>query len=285
MSLLEVRKKIEATRNTQKITKAMQLVAANKMKHFQRAAVATRAYAQTIRAACARVESPARLQPPEGVQPTDVLFVLLTSDKGLCGAMNAQVIRGLQSYEAWKNTPPEHRKVITIGRKAAEAARRLKLPLVRSFQNVPERLDSVQAWELIGAILESWDAGTCAQVHMVSPEHISAFVFNIRSRQYLPFTVEAEAAEPADFIEPSAEEASARLARMYLEAEFMEAFAHLKATEYSSRMVAMKKAMDAAGELVRSLTAAYNKVRQATITQELAELATAGAAMEDESIV
>lgn len=276
-SLLDVRKKIESTKNTQKITKAMQLVAASKMKHFQKAAAATHAYAEDIRRAMAATgESAALLGEEKGY----TLFVLLTSDKGLCGAMNAQILRALGDYSVWQQTPADQRKVIAIGRKASEAARRLNLPLLGAHENVPEKLDSLRAWGLITELLAPWDNGKCKEVHIIAPDHISAFVYHVRPRQFLPVRVTAaEGGEVAHLAEPSRPAVATALARRVLEAEFMEAFAHLKATEYSSRMVAMKKATDAAVEQVKQLTGVYNKARQAKITQELAELAAASEAM------
>lgn len=276
-SLLDVRKKIESTKNTQKITKAMQLVAASKMKHFQKAAAATHAYAEDIRRAMAATGASAELS---GEEKGYTLFVLLTSDKGLCGAMNAQILRALGDYAVWRQTPTTERKVVAIGRKASEAARRLGLPLIATHENVPEKLDSLRAWALIGEMLAPWDNGDCRAVHIIAPHHQSAFVYHVRPRQFLPVAVgTSEGAPVAHLAEPSRPAVAQTLARRVLEAEFMEAFAHLKATEYSSRMVAMKKATDAAVEQVKMLTSVYNKARQAKITQELAELAAASEAM------
>jgi F-type H+-transporting ATPase subunit gamma len=277
-SLLDVRKKIESTKNTQKITKAMQLVAASKMKHFQKSAAATRAYATDIRQALASVGVNSSVElPKEGY----TLFVLLTSDKGLCGAMNAQIVRALGEYEPWRALSDSERKVVALGRKASEAVRRLNWPLLVSHENVPEKLDSLQAWGLISELLEPWDKGACRAVHVIAPDHVSAFVYHVRPRQYLPAasSPELESSPQAHLVEPSRPVVAQALARRVLEAEFMEAFAHLKATEYSSRMVAMKKATDAAVEQTKILTSVYNKARQAKITQELAELAAASEAM------
>ena len=288
-SLVEVRKKIQSVQNTKKITQAMQLVAASRMKGFQRKAVSTRGYAQGLLGLLGQNEealSETRFAKTASVDK--VLFVLMTSDKGLCGALNARLIRELFQSPAWKDLPPERRLLITVGRKSNEAARKLKIPVVRAFEGVKEDLDPLTALGVINEILAVWDRGECSEVRLVAPEYVNPFVFHTKMKAYLPLRNEILAGhglslsgdDGASAIqEPSPSRVAEALAQQVVQALFIQAFFELKACEYSSRMVAMKNATDAAGELGRTLTIEYNKARQARITQELAEISGAVAAI------
>lgn len=289
-SLIEVRKKIQSTQNTRKITQAMQLVAASRMKGFQRKAMSTRAYAKGLLDLLSQNDGPvsegryakANLDRP-------VLFVLVTSDKGLCGSLNARLIRELFQSDAWKSLSADQRMLITIGRKSREAARNIGVKPAHSFEGVREDLDTLAALEIIDTILGYWDRGECQEIRLVAPEYVNAFVFHTRIKAYLPLgksmleshALQAPNTEFADGLihEPSSERVAEALATQIIQALFMHAFFELKACEYSSRMVAMKSATDAAGELGRTLTIEYNKARQAKITQELAEISGAVVAM------
>lgn len=300
-SLLEIRNKIKATKSTKKITKAMQLVAASKMKSFQKTAGFVRAYTlgllESLQLCGASLEETIYAKERGGGK---VLFVLLTSDKGLCGAMNTKLIRRAFRSELWMATPPGDRLLITVGRKSAEAARIAGYEITESFSGLKEKLETVDALEVISSILELWKAEEVSRVVMISPEYVNPFVFHVRERDYLPLTPktiqalleiredaapkDSKAQDEAAFFEPDRESVVDRIAQQVVESLFIEAFFELKATEYSSRMVAMKKATEAADDKIRVLTNAFNKARQSVITQQLSELAAAGEAMSSENM-
>lgn len=291
-SLLETKKKIESTKNTQKITKAMQLVAASKMKAFQRSSQNVRVYTTDIVRALAMCGT--------GVQEVafaerrtegKTLFVLMTSDKGLCGAMNARLIRTLFRSQEWMETPAEDRWVIAVGRKAQDALKGQGVTPHKAFQALQENMQVVDALQVIDALMEPWLSGEVKQVYLVAPEYVNAFTFNTSVRAYLPLTPtrvrqqtmeETPQAQEASFFEPGQERAVQVLAERMVESLFVEAFYELKATEYSSRMVAMKNATEAANERIKALTRVYNKARQDAITRQLSELAAASEAMSNE---
>lgn len=288
-SLIEVRKKIQSVQNTRKITQAMQLVAASRMKGFQRKAVSTRGYALSLLGLLARNEE-ALSETHYAKSPASerVLFVLVTSDKGLCGALNARLIRELFNSDDWNGLQPDQRLLITIGRKSQEAARKQKISVARSFEAVKEDLDPMAALEIVNEILGYWDRGECREIRLVAPEYVNPFIFHTAMKSYLPLNREmlsshglelSPSASGSPLQEPSAERVAEALALQIVQALFTQAFFELKASEYSSRMVAMKNATDAAQELARTLTIEYNKARQARITQELAEISGAVAAM------
>lgn len=302
-SLLEIKNKINATKSTKKITKAMQLVAASKMKSFQRTATSVRAYTQALLgslALCGRTlnDTDVASVRKEG----KVLFLLLTSDKGLCGAMNAKLIRTLFKSSVWNETPENERLLVTVGRKSREAARAAGIPVADSFDGLKEKLETVDALGVIDAVMRRWNSGEVKRVIMIAPEYVNPFVFHVRERDYLPLRTQTIASLLADeqaqenedapakektvqeaaFFEPTQDAVVERIAQQVVESLFIEAFFELKATEYSSRMVAMKKATEAADDKIKELTNAFNKARQSAITQQLSELAAANEAMSSE---
>lgn len=298
MSLLEVKKQILATQNTKKITKAMQLVAASKMKAFQLTSGAVRRYSRELLAILllghmSVAETDIATERTDGYE----LFVILTSDKGLCGAMNHQLIRTLLKSPEWQ-AAEGNRRVITVGRKSADAAKREKMLVEASLQNIKEDMQPLDALAVVNEVLTRWESGAAKRVHLVSPWYVNAFTFESHVTTYLPLdraavmaqltrdgsTIEDGAHVERDtvYYEPSAEAVAESLALQVVKGLFLEAFYQLKATEYSSRMVAMKKATEAAEDQIKLLTKAYNKARQAAITQQLAELASASEAMSNE---
>ena len=289
-SLLEIKNQISATKGTKKITRAMQLVAASKMKTFQKTSESVRDYTKDLLASLflsgRTLASTSFAQHRTGGK---VLFVLLTSDKGLCGAMNTKLIRSTFEGELWNATPISDRLLITVGRKGAEAARVYKAEVTESFPGLTEQLETIDALKVVSPILNLWQSGEVKQVVLIAPEYVNPFVFHTEAKTYLPLkealterlAPEGEAVEAA-FFEPAEETVVEQLARKVVESLFIEAFFQLKATEYSSRMVAMKKATEAADEKITSLTNIFNKLRQSVITQQLSELAAANEAMSSE---
>lgn len=293
--LSDVKSKINSTRNTRKITRAMQLVAANKMKMFQRKSEATRHYAWRLLDGLSLLRS--------GVKDLDwahervadkVLFIIVTSDKGLCGALNTKLLKTLFTSEEWLQTPEECRLLITVGRKSADAARRLNCNIVKNFSGLPEDLSTLDCLQVIAEVVRLWEANEVRKVILVSPHYVNPFVIHQTIKLMLPLTDEMLAshlnwrdqAEDAKsnseykiYTESSAEEVVSTTSFQLVEALFLQAFYELKAAEYSSRMVAMKKATESAEEMITDLTRQYNKLRQASITQQLAELVGGSEAM------
>lgn len=295
MSLIEVKNKIQSTKNTKKTTKAMQLVAASKMKRFQVTAIHAREYALALMRHFRLMKAGLGETPYGKSEGEKTLFVLLTSDKGLCGAMNTRLQKQLFKSETWTSLPENKRDLITIGRKSTETMRYGGIPVRDSFTQVVEEMTPMDAMPIISAIMEAWDSGEYKEIRLISPWYVNAFLFHTLEKVMLPLTDEAiieylnvpEGEEDASLAEmgdttiyePNQERVAEVLAKQIVEARFIEAFYQLKATEYSSRMVAMKKATEAADDQIKILTGKYNRARQAAITQQLSELAAASEAM------
>lgn len=291
--LIDIKKKIQSVQGTRKITQAMELVAASRMKAFQRRAFATRAYAGALIEGLHQSRAEwGELSLAESREEGKVLFVVITSDKGLCGSLNQQQIRALFRDERWTSLAPGERVLFTVGRKSAEACLARGISIHRRFEGLKEDFKPLDALAIVHEILTLWQAKEIKRVIMVAPEYVNAFTTRVRVKTYLPFGHEmieshlgADALTNASeygsqvIAEPDREVVMDRLSFQLLEALITHAFYELKASEYSSRMVAMKHATEAAGDMIKALTLEYNKARQSAITQQLAELAGAGAAM------
>lgn len=300
MSLIEIKKKITSTKNTRKITKALQLVAASKMKKFQKQAESSRAYAFDLLAGLHASAGAFEQQSfAKAREEGKTLFVLITSDKGLCGALNTKLIRTWLRSEEWKNA--KEKQVLTVGKKATEAAKREGAAILASFNGIDEQMDALKALEIIDPIVAAWESGDIKNVILISPHYVNAFTAHPTIKHYLPFSMEmigshlawsdpekaAESKERMEIAkrerniiyEPTEDELIEKLSEQLVQMLFIQAFFELKASEYSSRMVAMKKATEAADDIIATQTREFNKARQAAITQSLAELAAAGAAI------
>lgn len=296
-SLLETRKKIKSVKQTRKITKAMQLVSASKMKVFQRKAVSARQYAWDLLEVLKHYVSEEEVsQYMEKRKEGKALFVLYSSDKGLCGPLNTKLTKALFTSSAWKNTPADQRLLITIGKKAYDFATYNEIPVEKNFKGMKENLTTLDALGFIQPIVNYWKEGTVKEIYMVAPHYKSALVFYPIVKTFLPFSFQMieehlnveeenerkEIAPISDaymIYEPSKGRVLDILFQQVIHMLFIQAFFELKAAEYSSRMIAMQNATDNATELVEKLTLVYNKARQAKITQELAEMSGAMAAM------
>jgi len=295
MSLIEVKNKIQSTKNTKKITKAMQLVAANKMKNFQKKAFASREYSWRLLESLELLHGNYKnLSFGEERDEGATLFVLITSDKGLCGALNAKLAKELFNSDEWNSLKPDERMLLTIGKKSKLAAQRLGVPIEKSYEGIFEDMDPFNSLKLVSRILQFWKDGKVKKVVLISPHYINPFDIRTTQKQYLPFNEDMLKSQfewrdlyeldsnkmsiPEDNLEPDEDRLLEMLASQLVSALFVQAFFELKASEYSSRMVAMKKATEAADEMIDDLTLAYNKARQGKITQELAELAAGAAA-------
>lgn len=303
-SLLETRKKIRSIAQTKKITKAMQLVSASKMKVFQKRAVSSRQYAWDLLSELEQyVHREALSSYMEHRKIGKHLFILYSSDKGLCGPLNTKLLKALFASKAWQETVPKDRLIFTFGKKAHDFCVYNKIPVEKNFKGIKERMTLIDALEFLNPILEYWNTGKVKQISMIAPHYKSTLVFYPVVKTYLPFSfsmleeqlhvegkrpllqplkphLTKEEEEDLMIYEPTKELVLQRLLEQIIHLLFMQAFLELKASEYSSRMMAMQNATDNAQEIIENLTLQYNKARQSKITQELSEMAGTMTAME-----
>ena len=284
--LIETRERLGSTRDTHKITKSLQLVAASRMKYYQKKAVAVRKYSSELYHQITLAEDGSGESRFTEVRESGKrLFIVITSNKGLCGNLNQRVLKHLFTSKEWLETPEEDRMLITIGKKSTDAARRMNIPVHARFPTVLETLDPLGALAVIDKILAPWEDETCKEIFLAYPRYINPFVNEPTLRKFLPYERPLSQNDelPKNLLvalEPSAARVKEVLWYQFVQMLFVTGFYEMKASEYSSRMVAMKKATDAAQDMIDSLTLELNKARQAKITQELAELAGASLAEE-----
>jgi F-type H+-transporting ATPase subunit gamma len=272
----EIRRRIAAVKNIKQITRAMQFVAASKLKRAQDATLSARPYSEKIDelladlAAVIGPEDPPLLARREEGRR---LIVLITSDRGLAGPFNTNTIR----YAAQEITT--HRgdlSVVTVGRKGRDAMRRARVPMEAHFEGFGDRPTFADVLPLARLITDDFLAGTYGRVDIVFSQFVSTLTQRPSLDKLLPIepTEDTEGIPGNQFIfEPSPATVLEQLLPRYVATRLFQAVLENKASEESSRMVAMQNATDNAEDLIEDYTLAYNKVRQANITREMIEIA------------
>ncbi|ACZ38857.1 F0F1 ATP synthase subunit gamma [Sphaerobacter thermophilus] len=283
----EIRRRIRSVRNTAQITRAMEMVAASKMRRAQQHVLATRPYAERIRAmigdlaAMGDAEEQARypLLAKRPIQRSQI--ILITSDRGLAGAFNTNVIRrAIQFMTDERPESLENIDVVTIGRKGRDFLTRYGRPLVASFTDVGDypTLESIRP--VVRIATDDFVAGKVDAVYVVYTRFINTLRQVPEVLQVLPIEAPPGTDEVTDYIfEPSPEAVLEALLPRFVEVQIYQALLESIASEQSARMVAMRNATDNARELVSELTLTYNKARQAQITREVTEIAAGAAAL------
>jgi F-type H+-transporting ATPase subunit gamma len=272
----DIRRRIQSSKNIKQITRAMQFVAASKLKRAQDATLQARPYSSKLDELLADLatvlsgEDHPLLVRREGGKR---LIVLITTDRGLAGALNTNTIR----FAAQQITgTPGDLTVVTVGRKGRDAMRRARVPLEAHFEGYGERPAFADVLPLARLITDDYLAGTYDRVDVVYSAFVSTLTQRPSMDELLPITPseDTEGIPGNQFIfEPSASAVLEQLLPRYVATRLFQAVLESKASEESSRMVAMKNATENAEELIEDLTLAYNKVRQSNITREMIEIA------------
>jgi F-type H+-transporting ATPase subunit gamma len=282
----EIRMKIRSVQNTRKITKAMEMVAASKMRRAQERMRTTRPYAEKIRNVAAHIShaNPEYRHPFLVARDTvkRVGIIVVTTDKGLCGALNTNLLRlVLQKYKEWQQEGEEI-DVCCIGNKGLGFMQRLGANIVSSSVQLGDR---PQLEKLIGAVkimLDGYTADRFDRLMVFTTRFINTMKQEPVIEQLLPLSGERLGAPEGtwDYIyEPDAKAVLDQVLTRYVETLIYQAVAENMASEQSARMVAMKAASDNAASLIDELTLIYNKNRQAAITKELSEIVGGAAAV------
>lgn len=282
----EVRTKIKSIENTQKITRAMEMVAASKMRRAQERMRAARPYAAKMRNVIAHLAQASleyRHSYTQEREAKRVGFIIVSSDRGLCGGLNINLFRAaVNELSTWQDKRVEV-DVTVIGRKALAFFRRFSPTIV---SEVTQLGDAPQFADLIGAIkvmLDAYSEGRIDRLFVVHNRFVSTMFQEPQVEQLLP--IRAVAPEEAlkahwDYLyEPDAHAVVDALMTRYIESLVYQGVVENIACEMAARMVAMKSATDNAGNLIDELQLVYNKARQAAITQEIAEIVSGAAAV------
>ena len=278
----DLRRRIKSVSGTAQITKAMQMVAASKMRKAQQAATTATPFARLLY----RIQRHATLRAHDFAHPLlearpvrKRAVVLIAADKGLCGALNTNVFRLASQFD------PDSTIFITAGRKAAQFVARTRRQLAAEFAYGDSPVYA-EARAIAAFVRDLFLKKEVDQVQLVTTRFVNTLTQEAVTIEYLPVGaisgmriqgVEPEAALAADadetMFEPSAEVVLGYLIDQYLNIYLYYALIHAKASEQSARMVSMKNATDSAEELIQTLTLEYNKLRQGNITRELLEIA------------
>ena len=282
----EIRVKIKSVQNTRKITKAMEMVAASKMRKAQERMRAARPYGEKIRNVAAHISHANPEYRHPFLVPRDTVkrvgLIVITTDKGLCGALNTNLLRMvLNQYKAWQ-AEGEEVDVCCIGNKGFGFMQRLGANLVSHAIQLGDR---PQMDKLIGAVkvmLDSYTRDRFDRLLIGYTRFINTMKQEPVIEQLLPLSGERLGAPESvwDYLyEPEAKAVLDQVMTRYIEAIIFQAVAENMASEQSARMVAMKSASDNARDLIDELTLVYNKNRQAGITKELSEIVGGAAAV------
>jgi F-type H+-transporting ATPase subunit gamma len=287
----EIRTKIKSVQNTKKITKAMEMVAASKMRKAQDRMRAARPYSEKIRRLAANLSAatlsdyrhPFLAKHASGDKPTRAGLILVTTDKGLCGGLNTNILRmGLNAMRDWQRDGVTDIRATCIGNKGLGFMQRVGANVV---SHVAHLGDTPHLEKLIGPVkvmIDAFQNGELDVVYIAYTRFINTMKQEPVIEQLLPLTGERLGTPSGNWdylYEPEARVVVDELLVRYVEALIYQAVAENMASEQSARMVAMKSATDNAGVVIKELQLVYNKARQAAITKEISEIVGGAAAI------
>ncbi len=277
-SLQGLRRKIGSIKNTQKITKAMKMVAAAKLKRAQERILAARPYAKKMAVVLGSLAGRANraahplLRKPSGNR---IELLVVTSDRGLCGAFNTNILRKALEFLREKQEAGCTVTVSVIGRKGRDFFRRRPWTRRQEWVGVFDRLSYEHALDIGGDIVQQFTSGTFDELHIVYNEFKSVIQQRVVVEKLLPIESldqEAEKLGGGYLFEPDEEELLNVLLPKHIEVQTFHALMESSAAELGARMAAMDGATRNAGEMIKKMTLYYNKTRQAAITKELMDI-------------
>lgn len=308
-----IKQRIKSVKNTKKMTKAMEMVSAAKMRKAVQGALATRMFATLARELLEQLSS--------GNKPTSALLeerpvarllvILISSNRGLCGSFNANVFKRAWQILQDKNNVARHRgldgkdiipmsdvavDVIGVGKKSSTFAKRHNYPLIAAFDHLSERPAFEDILAISGMARKAFVEKTYDKVIVMYTQYNSSLSQTVKARQLLPVSphdlekmlvvdsAQAEEIPPLKqngyIFEPNPATIIETIVPRLVDIQLYQAILESSASEHSTRMIAMKNASSSAGDMINGLTLEFNKARQAAITQEIAEIAGGAAALE-----
>lgn len=281
-----LKRRIGSVKNTKQITKAMELVAASKMRRAQEAALKSREFRNQARAILTRLRELTDVNHHPIFNQRAIksqLFIVVTSDRGLAGAYNSNVFKELLAQINLSTSSGASCKLIALGKQGAKFAARLKdIEIVAVYNEIPDHPTSDDLKPLIDSVIKMQISKECDAVDVIFTDFISSIRQIVKTQRLLPaaFTdVEIEPSLEGAIFEPNPRAVLDNIAERLVEVQLWQNVLEAVASEHSARMLAMKNATDNANELIDDLTLEFNSARQASITQELAEITGGAEAM------
>jgi F-type H+-transporting ATPase subunit gamma len=283
-SAREIRRRIRSIKNTAQITKAMEMVSAVKMRRAQGAAVSGRPYSEQIMALLGGLVGRSdlgELHPLLEARPIErSVLIVITADRGLAGALNANTIR--EAGTILQNARPKPVSVVSVGRRGRDWLSRHGVEILADFSGLPDRPTVLDIAPIARLMTDGYAAKQFDQVDIIYSRFQSTTLQRPQVLQLLPIEPPSSFSRRyADFVfEPDATEVLGLLLPRFVEVEIYHALLEARASEHSARMVAMHNATQNANEVVQELTLSYNKARQAGITTEILEISSGAGALQ-----
>jgi F-type H+-transporting ATPase subunit gamma len=282
----EIRSKIKSVQNTQKITKAMEMVAASKMRKAQERMRAARPYAEKMRNVLSHLAQAhceykhSYLQ--ERADVKRVGYILVSTDRGLCGGLNTNMFKAAVSdMSSWHDKGVEI-DLCAIGRKASSFFARYNANIIASTSHLGDQPSNQELIGTVKVMLDAYDEGKIDRLFLISNEFVNTMTQTPNILQLIPATgeIDTELDHHWDYMyEPDTKPIIDALMMRFIESQVYQGVVENIACEMSARMIAMKSATDNAADLIKELQTVYNKARQAAITQEISEIVSGAAAV------
>jgi len=284
--LQDIRRRIRSVKNTQQVTKAMKMISAVKLRKSQERLVALRPYAgkmmEVVRRVVGRIKGDSEIQPGPAAQaflsPREekrIRVVLVASDKGLCGGFNANVLKAANAFVAETASDIVHLDV--VGKRAAEWAKKAKLPVAKEYLNIPLAGLQPVVTEISAGAAAQYHAGEIDALYVIynyfnSPMSQTPTVFRVFPMEMDRRAEGRDAVEVSHLLEPDPNAVLETLLPRFVETELLRNLLESSASEHGARMAAMDKASSNAGDMIAKLTLTMNKIRQASITNQIIEI-------------
>ena len=290
-SLKDIRNRIDSTRNTQKITSALKLVSAAKLRRAQHNIVNLRPYAKsllTLIADIAETQKVSHKLLESNDNPKSILVLVIASDRGLCGSFNSSIAKFTEKFLRENKSKYETLDFIFVGRRIRDYFARRNVQPIQSITGLDKDISYNLAADVANRAIEAYKTGQYEEIRIVYNEFKSAISQNVVCERLLPVDT-AEASSFSDnedqrfakdlIFEPAPEKIIEELLEKHFAVQVYRCMSESVASEHGARMTAMENSTKNAGELIKSLTTTYNKLRQASITKELIEITTGAEAL------
>jgi F-type H+-transporting ATPase subunit gamma len=282
--LQEIDRRIKSIKSTKKVTRAMQMVSASKMRKAQSATIGSRSYAEKARELISEIS--------QAIDSNHVLLrnfpdknkvgiILITTNRGLVGSFNTNLLNTLKRYE--KDNTEVLAELVVVGKKGREATARSKKNIIAEFPKLDTTISVEDIYPLAKLITDSYSSGNFREIVLIYNHFVSTLSQKPTLKTLLPFKLgNTEKEATAEHLyEPSPEIVMNQLIPRIIESQLYQAILESDASEHSARMVMMKNATEAAGDLIQDLTLTFNQLRQNKITTELSEITAGKIALED----
>lgn len=290
-SLKDIRSRIDSTKNTQKITSALKLVSAAKLRRAQHNIVNLRPYAKSLRTLIADISESQKIQHKllkQNENPKSALYLVIASDRGLCGSFNSNIAKATEKVMAEKKNSFEKLDFIFVGRRVRDYFARRDIAPIDFITGLDKDISYELAAGVANRAIQLFKSGDYEEIHIIYNEFKSAISQDVISERLLPIDSgdinSFDNAEDQSFakdliFEPSAEHIIDELLDKHFAIQVYRCMSESVASEHGARMTSMENSTKNAGELINKLTTTYNKLRQASITKELIEITTGAEAL------